>query len=214
MTFMLRDRPDGQVEIIINRPVLVGIFPERDVAARVCAFLQEDAVEWPDTDPANFGRAARDVAEVEFEDVDMTDGGEAALRALLESSRDSTVVSIQPRSVAEKRPVKKVVKQAGLPVVVPEVPRQAAQLTVTPPAKLTPDEIDRAFSRIAEGEKIAEVAPSFGLTFFQLRGLWAAHKQKLQRHLAEGGTEACSHCSKPFTPSLTNLTTCARCSRD
>ncbi|AWD21592.1 hypothetical protein [Fuscovulum blasticum] len=70
MTYMLRDRPDGQVEIVLSRPVLVGIFPERDVALRVCAFLQDEAVDWPEDQPAGFATAASDAAEAEAEDLD------------------------------------------------------------------------------------------------------------------------------------------------
>lgn len=67
MSYMLRDRPDGQFEIVLSRPILVGIFPEKDVAARVMFFLQEDEVELVDDKPASFGQALRDAAAVEDE---------------------------------------------------------------------------------------------------------------------------------------------------
>lgn len=64
MSYMLRDRPDGQVEIVLNNPILVGIFPERDTAQRVCAFLQADEPDLPVDEPANFAQAAADVRAV------------------------------------------------------------------------------------------------------------------------------------------------------
>lgn len=67
MSYMLRDRPDGQFEIVLSRPILVGIFPEKDVAARVMFFLQEGEVEPVDDNAASFGQALRDAAAVEDE---------------------------------------------------------------------------------------------------------------------------------------------------
>ncbi len=67
MTYMLRDRLDGQVEIILQQPILVGIFAERESAQRVCAFLSETALEMPEDQPAGFATATADVAELEAE---------------------------------------------------------------------------------------------------------------------------------------------------
>lgn len=66
MTYMMRERPDGQMEIIMSRPVVVGIFPERDIAQKVFAFLQDDAVDWPEAEPPGFV-TREDLAEVQAE---------------------------------------------------------------------------------------------------------------------------------------------------
>lgn len=192
MSYMLRDRPDGQVEIILTKPILIGIFPERDIAQRVCTFLQEDAVDWHAEEPA----AVADDARAD----DMIDPEEAerALRALVDKTRNPP----------PPQPVR------NLPVHVPERPKQPPILTPVAPVALTEDQKSAAFRRISEGEKIAVVAPDFGLTMHQLRGIWAAHKSWLQKHLAEGGQIACSLCTRPFVPSISHPDTCARCSRE
>jgi len=97
--------------------------------------------------------------------------------------------------------------------VVPEKPRQPPILTPTAP-DLTDEQIATAFRRIAEGEKLVVVAPDFGLTMGQLRGMWANHKRQLQKHIAEGGQVPCALCTKLFTPSISHPDTCARCSHE
>lgn len=67
MSYMLRDRPDGQFEIVLSRPILVGIFPERDVASRVMFFLQEEEIDLTEDSTASFGQALRDAAAAEAE---------------------------------------------------------------------------------------------------------------------------------------------------
>ena len=188
MTYMLRDRPDGQVEIVLSRPVLVGIFPERDVALRVCAFLQDEAIDWPEDQPAGFATAASDAAEAEAEDLDDL----------------AEVVAPAPR----RRPLVR-----NLPAVVSERPLPPPFLTPAP-TNLTEDQKDAAFRRLSAGEKLATVAPEFGLSMGQLRGMWANQKRHLQKHLAEGGQQPCANCQRPFLPSISNPHTCARCSRD
>jgi hypothetical protein len=87
-------------------------------------------------------------------------------------------------------------------------------LVKAPSPKLTEEQTTAAFARLTNGEKIALVAPDFGLTTYQLRAIWAAYRQKLQKHLAEEGQVPCSLCATPFTRSLSHIDTCARCSRD
>jgi hypothetical protein len=188
MSYMLRDRPDGQVEIVLNNPILVGIFPERDTAQRVCAFLQADEPDLPVDEPANFAQAAADV------------------RAVVEEV------------IAESAPeVPKFVRRhtkAFLPALIEEPKTPTVRKTATPPQNLTPDQVEAAFKRIGDGEKIAEVAIDFGIGMGQLRGLWANSKRQAQKHLAEGGQIACVTCTKMFTPSISSPDKCARCSHD
>jgi hypothetical protein len=185
MTFMLRDRPDGMVEIVISKPVLVGIFPDRDIATRVRAFLEADGPEVPELAVSGFATAAADVAEAEAEALAQA---EAALA--------------EPPRFERRR--------TTLPAVI-ERPKAPAILAPEP-ARLTDAQKARAFDRIMTGEKIASVAADFGISFTALRGMWANHKRQLQAHLAEGGQQPCALCQKPFTPSISHPETCARCS--
>lgn len=186
MTYILRDRPDGMVEIVMSRPVLVGIFPDSDVAAKVYAFLSDEP-ELPDDRPANFAAVATDAANVVADTADL-------IRKATEADR--------PKPKAAK---------LQLPAV---VEKPAAPVWVTPTPNLLSDEDKaKAFARLGNGEKLVSVAKDFGVTFAQLRGSWASHKRHLQKFMAEDGQQACKHCRKPFTPSLTNPETCARCSK-
>lgn len=192
MSYMLRDRPDGQFEIVLQRPILVGIFPEREVASRVMYFLQEDALEMVEDAPALFGRASDDVAE--------------ALQAA-----DVGHTEILPHAIALYAKAAKPAGRNLLPAVMHK-PQAARQLAVS--VNLREEAATAAFARIAGGEKIATVAPDFFVSFNQMRAMWAAHCRKLQQHIAEGGKVPCGMCKTPFTPSMTHPDTCARCSRD
>lgn len=186
MGYMLRDRPDGQVEIILEKPVLVGVFPERDVAERVIAYLKLEEPELVADEPAKFAVAAADVAEAEAEDL-------------------SDLIPPPPRPVRKSR--------VQLPAVVEEKPR-APVFLAPQPHSLTEAQLDEAFRRISEGEKVSAVAPDFGLSMFQLRGMWGGHCRKMQSHLAQGGKVACRMCRRDFTPSISHPDTCARCSHE
>lgn len=70
MTYILRDRPDGQVEIVMSRPTVVGTMADRGMAARFVAFLKLDEPELVEEEPASFARAAADVAEADNLDLD------------------------------------------------------------------------------------------------------------------------------------------------
>lgn len=188
MSYMLRDRPDGQVEIVLSKPILVGVFPERDIAQRVCAFLRDAAIEWPEDEPAGFATASADVADAEAEDLDLV----------------AETVAPKARRARAKADI-------NLPAVIDEKPRPPVFLTISAP-NLTEDQKETAFRRIAEGEKIAVVAQGIGITMSVLRGMWANHKRGLQKHIAEGGKIACCGCKKLFMPSISSPDTCARCS--
>lgn len=199
MTFMLRDRPDGQIEIVVNKPTVVGIFAEREMAEKVCVFLQEDEnFGRVEDQPSNFAAASADVAEAEAEAMAEVVAEPAVVRA--------AVVAI-PAPRQERR-------KATLLPVVDDRPVAPRMLVVAAPKSLTEDQATAAFGRLAAGEKLAVVAPDFGLTLNQLRGIWAGHKRLLQKHIAEGGQVACVMCAKPFTPSIASPDKCARCSHD
>lgn len=200
MTFMLRDRPDGQVEIIVERPVLVGIFPERETAEKVRAFLQAEDDEIPKNPPLFSTTATTVVAETEG-------GGDDLLEALGRDGLDENVVSVTPKRQRKAQGV------ANLPAVV-EQPQAPVMFVHTPPVTLTDDQIAEAFSRLESGEKLAVVAQDLGISMNRMRGMWAHSRRMVQRHLAEGGQQPCTLCKKPFTPSISHPETCARCSHE
>lgn len=186
MSYMMRDRPDGQFEIVLQKPILVGVFPERDTAERIVAFLQTNDVDLIEGEPASWSKAKRDVEEATkaetLEDIPETYPKQA---------EQPKVKAATPAVVAPKRP--------------PAIRVEKTDLTF--------EQTEAAFARISNGEKIGDVAPDFGVTMGQLRGLWANHCRKLQLHLAEGGQIECINCKKAFTPSLSHPDTCARCSK-
>lgn len=191
MSYMLRDRPDGQFEIVLSRPILVGIFPEKDVASRVMFFLQEDEDELIDCAPASFGQALRDAEAAEAETQD-------SLLDVVEVKRASPPLRHSPAIVAKPKE--------------PAVRPKTAPLMVVS-NRLTEAQLEEAFARICAGEKLNLIAPTFGLTLGQLRSVWAQQCRKLQEHLAGGGKVPCAMCKTPFVPSISHPDTCARCSR-
>lgn len=186
MTYMLRDLPDGQVEITISRPLRVGILSDRDMAARFVAFLQHEEPDLIEEQPPGFATAQADSAAAVTLDLD-------------------EIVTETPKPRRQRG-------VANLPVLA-DVPTRTALLPV---ARLTLTDAQRevAFARLGGGESIASVAPDFGLSQAQLRGAWGHHCKVMQRHLAEGGQQPCSLCQKPFTPSISHPDTCARCSHE
>lgn len=194
MSYMMRDRPDGQFEIVLEKPILLGIFPERDTAEQFMVFLQstndDDLVE---EEASSFTRAAKDVKDAQAEPLD----------EIVEAFASTNDTPISPKTWRGT-------KVQALPKVMDRPRPPAFRVEKT---NLTSEQTDTAFSRISKGEKIADVAPDFGVTMGQLRGLWASHCRKLQKHLAEGGQIACLNCTKPFTPSISHPETCARCSK-
>lgn len=185
MTIMMRDCADGQVEVVILRPEVIGVLSDRAMASRFVAFLQSEDPELVTEEPAGFATAAADVADAE--------------RLDLEEVAPPVAAPIAPRRIAT------------LPAVVSE--RPTAPVFVAAPKTLTEAEIDAAFERIHRGEKLTAVAASVGITMGRLRGMWASHLKQLQRHMAEGGQQPCGCCQRPFTPSVSSPDKCARCNR-
>ena len=189
MTYMLRDRPDGQVEIILSKPILVGVFPEREVAQRVYTMLQEEEeTESPEDKRGSISLAAQDVADAEADDL----------------------ADLMPKP-AKSRVKRRAVR--NLPAIVPDKP-VAPPFIKPDPLFLTEEQKDIALRRITGGEKVSAVALDLGVSFAQLRGWWTGQKRHLQAHIAEGGKIPCSSCKRPFMPSVSHPETCARCSHE
>lgn len=206
MSYMLRDRPDGQFEIILDRPVLVGIFPERDTAEKVCAFLASDEPDLPDDCPSSFGRAVRDVQEAEQEGfLDAVDAPDKPTEAGCQPA-------VGPIGKVANLPALR--KKPKPPATKDEKPRMPAQLRFDGYWPLSEEETLKAFQRIQQGEKIVDVVRDYPtVTMGQLRGKWANHKRNLQKFMAEAGPQPCTVCAREFTPSVSNPYTCARCSK-
>lgn len=189
MSYHMRERADGQVEILLHRPVLIGVFPDPDVAGHVLALLSAEDLELPPDEPASYQQAREDVAAAEELALDEVAGPKP---------------SPPPAHSAKQR--------AQLPAALREQPRAPVPIATRP--ELSEDEVQRAFARIQNGEKIHAVAADFGLTMGQLRGMWANHKRRMQTFMAQDGQQPCKHCARPFTPSISHPDTCARCSHD
>lgn len=184
MTYVLRDRPDGQIEIAVLRPVVVGVFPDADYAYKFVAFLKVEEPELVDDTSPEF---------------DLPDDPDDDLTVLIEVSE----------------PIKKRVEaaiSAAFPVPAALKPKAPALIPRAP--SLSQEDRALAFSRIGDGEKIGTVAVDFGVTMFEMRGMWAQYRYKLQKELAEGGQQNCVLCTKKFTPSMSHPDRCARCSHD
>lgn len=182
MTIMLRDRPDGQVEVVLNRPEVIGVMRDHDFAAQFVAFLTERDPELklagdvvPFTD---------DTIEELVAVINASDGTEVA-RHLQAVSRQLPTVSAKPKLPARPKPL---------------------------PMSLTESQREAAFDRIQEGEPLAAVAACYDVAPAQLRGAFGAYRKSLQRHLAEGGQVPCRLCQTSFIPSISHPETCARCS--
>lgn len=192
MTIMLRDRPDGQVEVILNRPEVIGVMRDHDLAAQFIAFLTERD---PELKLAGDAVPLHEVAE-SLDDI-----------AAAADAADGVALKSAPVAQAQRK-APKVQLPAVLALPSPPARRLPERL------KLTEGQREAAFGRLGGGEPIASVAPDFGLSPAQLRGAWGHHCKVLQRHLAEGGQVPCKLCTKAFTPSISHPETCARCSHD
>ena len=187
MSYIIRDRSDGMFEVVFLAPILVGIFPERETAEKVCALMDDGEAELPLLDAAGFGQAKKDVTEAAS--MDLTDIAPPVMTPVRKSSA----------------------RRRNLPAIVKDKPQMPVQLKDLDTVELTADQSQQAFARIQQGEKIHDVAKDFGLTMGQMRSKWALHKRYLQKHLAEGGQQSCKFCARPFTPSISNPDACARC---
>lgn len=183
MTYMLKDLPDGQVEITLIRPVVVGTLSDRDMAARFVAFLQHEEPEMIEEEPSGFATARADAVEAESLDL-------------------AAIITEAPKPRRRSR--------TKLPAVI-DKPTPTAMLPVVRPA-LTEVQMDEAFARLGGGEKLGVVAASYGVPMAQMRGYWGRHCRQVQLHLAEGGKQPCAMCKTPFVPSISHPDTCARCS--
>lgn len=189
MSYYLRDRPDGQIEVLFFRPILVGLCKSWEDAEQVRVFLKDQPPELPDIRPPNFREAKADAAEAVAMDL-------------------SEILPEEPKPV--RKPA--TARTRNLPAVVSQ-PKAAVQAKPTSPRELSDEELQQAFSRIQHGESLREIARDCGVSPFQLSGLWDRQRRQMQTYMASTGQQPCRHCQRPFTPSISNPETCARCSK-
>tara|TARA_R110000744_G_scaffold78295_10_gene154355 strand:+ start:285 stop:827 length:543 start_codon:yes stop_codon:yes gene_type:complete len=110
-------------------------------------------------------------------------------------------------SIAEhsQPPLKKPKKPKAMP---PE------QSTSTALVVSQPGQLDAAFERIRNGEKLSDVAKALDMEFGSLRSKWANHQRYLKATVNRDATSNCTLCAKQFVPSSISPDKCARCSRD
>lgn len=206
MTYQIRDRQDGMFEIVIMKPVLAGIFPERETAEQFCAYLTDNEPEFPSDDPASFGQALRDVKDAEgdgvLDDLDAANAEKAGVRKPVAA----------PAGEAVNLPA--IRRSPYVPAVKNEKPRMPVQINPASYWPLSEQEALTALMRVHQGEKMKEIVKDYPqITMLQLRAKWANHKRNLQSYMAEAGPQPCTMCAREFTPSVSNPYTCARCSK-
>jgi hypothetical protein len=128
MTITLRDRPDGQIEVLVQKPVVVCVLADRDLAERFVAFLtlEDDAAE---EDSVRIAKGGVDEAAQELD--------------LSQIAQEVAPVPSKPRSRRKQR--------AQLPAVI-DKPKAPALLPVVRPA-LTDAQLDEAFGLLGGGRE-------------------------------------------------------------
>ena len=107
MTIAMRDRPDGQVEIVLYRPEIIGVMNDRDMAAWFVAFLQQDDADLIEEEPSGFATATADVAEATTLDLDDLEpavpapGRAANLPAVVSDKPQPPVFIATPKELGE-----------------------------------------------------------------------------------------------------------------
>lgn len=197
MEYVLRDRPDGTVDIVQMVPHFVGTFASRSIAERVRGLL--GAID--------LHREIVSDIEEEIAPPIQPDASFGIVETSVTFYKAATIPDTPP-------PAPVPMEAAPAPIQLPAVVDRPRMPAVIEAPKLSEAMKEAAFHRLHAGEKLASVAPDFGLTMGQLRGMWANHKRIIQAHIAEGGPQPCQLCKKPFTPSVSNPDTCARCSRE
>lgn len=184
MSYFLRDRSDGQVEIVLLRTVQVGLYPNWTAAEGARTFLKDEQPELPDDRPVNFREAKEDVAD------DLS----GLLPAVPKPVRKST-----PR------------QRRNLPAMVAQ-PKAPVRKVLAAPHQLTDEQLGQALLRIQQGEGLRDIAPDFGVSMFVLADAWESHRREMQAFMASAGQQPCRDCGRQFTPSISSPETCARCS--
>lgn len=164
MEYKLAERLNGQFDIIRSEPIIIATCNERAIAQQLLLFFE---------------------------------GGSRAP----ESKVTTASVSAEPHAVFKRRePVADSVPAPALPIAPPQktpaviaAPVVAVPVQTTPAPKTEPvaleiadtvelewdeEELDLAFERLARGEKLQDVANSFGKNWRKLRGKWAHQKKK------------------------------------
>jgi hypothetical protein len=109
--------------------------------------------------------------------------------------------------VSKKQPAAEKVGSASTPQLPVSAPRPVAVAEIK-------FDLDAAFARIRDGEKIADVAADVGTTMGSLRAKWANHQRYLKATVNRDNRTKCALCDKEFTPSAASPDKCARCARD
>ncbi len=200
MQFKLQETDQGQFEIIQTLPVVVGVFPNQEMARKVFDFLVDDYME----------------AAPEAKD-------KAPLQAALVDEQPPAMepAKTKPKLVEDVAAPPKLKRQPAK-LKIPAAPKAAENSNVKPLA-WTDDEIDAALIRIQAGERVKDVAASAGKSFGSLRGKWANFKRYNKIELAgaltkpeidDADRDDCRLCGKSFRPTAESLDLCAGCSRD
>lgn len=187
MSYILRDRSDGPVEVLFFRPILVGLCDSWTEAEQLRVFLKDEHPELPDLPPVNFWEARKEEAEASALDLS-----------------DLATPAVAPVRKSAARCVR------NLPAPVSQ-PKAAVRKAAPAPVELTDDQLRHALGRIQQGDSLREVAQDSGVSMFELSTAWDRHRREMQTFMASAGQQPCKHCGRRFTPSISHPETCARC---
>lgn len=191
--FRLIEEDDETFSIVEVRPVQICICLDRASAERVLRLLQKDTGAEPAEGPRHLVSTTptawnppKPLPDPEPADSEEYEGQPDALPAPL----------ADPHPDAERAPAR----------------------TSPPGAEYrtdwTDEELHEAFGRIEAGEKLSDVAATFGKSWKSLRGKWANRRHMNVAAGAdadEDDREDCRLCGKPFRPTPERLDVCARC---
>lgn len=170
MEFRIAERPDGQFDVIKSEPVVLATCAEHEIARKVLDFFVGETMEEMDTKPV--------VAKLVPSPV---------------SKRASTPVPVEPVTLSPADPI------MAKPHKVMPAPDASAKPTIPELALRYSDDdwtaadLEAAFVRMAKGEKLREIADSYGKDWRQLRSKWAS----LRKHYPDDITEP-----KPRLPAV------------
>lgn len=154
MDFKVREAADGQFEIVLSMPVVIGTFVDKDMASKVMRLLIDDAL-----------------AEC----------------------------AAPPKADETRKPASSILpSKAGLEEVEDD---------------WTAPELEEAYARLIAGEKVTDVAVSFGKSWTVLRAKWASQKKSMMAPDSSLDLEECRLCGREFKPSAAAQDICARCAR-
>lgn len=191
-TFYLEHKDDGKIDLVRTDPVVIGTFTDEANARNVLDLVVGQALEQTPVEPRKMSDFLKPV-----------DDSDAPKPAKALPPKPKPTPKPKPKVAAKSAPkTAQPAKKSVLPVPI------AKKTEMT----LSEDDLNVAFDRIRNGEKIAMIAQDIGVPMMSLRAKWANHNRYLNATVNPDPQIQCA-CGRDFTPSGINNTMCARCAR-